>query len=262
MKEPVLFKTRELLKLLDHHEIVVGAGEKRFVFLEIKNAEGISDFKIETMEDSALEIVVLQQVSLELDTLSDIQIKAGKNSSIKLTFVQGGGKLAHLKIDADVIGENAQVQIRGLQNARRAQKLSFEVNTNHLVPHSQSDLQVWCIASDEARSIFNGTITIEKGAHHTEAYQKNKNLLLSNRATIDTFPKLFIFNDDVKCAHGSSVSQLEPEQFYYLQSRGIGADDAEKMLLSGFMHQAFSWITNAETKQMLEERFGIREEGF
>ena len=262
MKEPVLFKTRDHLSVIARHEIVVGAGEKHFAFLDVKNASGISESIFETKENSHLEVVVFQNVSLEHETISTIFLRAGKDSSVKLTFVQNGGKRSHLDLQTEVLGTGATVEIRGLQNAKLTQKMSFEARSRHAVPHTRSDLNVWCIASDESHSIFNGVITIDPGAHHTEAFQKNKNLLLSDRATVDTFPKLFIWNDDVKCAHGSSVSQLEPDQFYYLQSRGIGQEAAEKMLLAGFMHQAIEWVTDVDTKLKLEQSLGVQEEEF
>ena len=267
MKEPVLFKTkpggeRDSLPVVDRQELILEPNEKRFAYFEVKNVSGISSMVIETKENSHLEIVVLQHISLELETISRVKLRVGKDSSVKFTFIQSGAKRAHFEIETEVLGSGANVEIRGLQNAKYDQKLSFEAKSRHAVPHTRSDLQVWCIASDESHSIFNGVITIDQGAHHTEAYQKNKNLLLSDRATVDTFPKLFIWNDDVKCAHGSSVSQLEPDQFYYLQSRGIDQAAAEKMLLKGFMHQSFEWITDGETKTKLEKLFDIEEEQF
>jgi Fe-S cluster assembly protein SufD len=262
MKEPVLFKNQETLNVISREEIVVGPGEKRFAFFEVKNASGISQSMVETKENSHLELVVFQNVSLEHETISNIFLRAGKDSSVKLTFVQNGGKRSHFQLHTEVLGSGARVEIRGLQNAKLNQKMSFDARSRHAVPHTSSDLNVWCIANDESHSIFNGVITIDPGAHHTEAHQKNKNLLLSDRATVDTFPKLFIWNDDVKCAHGSSVSQLEPDQFYYLQSRGIGQEAAEKMLLAGFMHNAIEWVTDEVTKQLLENALGVQEEDF
>jgi Fe-S cluster assembly protein SufD len=267
MKEPVLFKTSaggasSALAVIDRQEVILTPHEKRFVFLTVKNEAGINESVIETKENSHLELVMLQHISLELDTISRVKLRVGKDSSVKFTFIQSGAKRAHVEIETEVLGSGANVEIRGLQWAKYNQKLSFAAKSRHAVPHTRSDLQVWCIANDEAHSIFNGVITIDKGAHHTEAYQKNKNLLLSDRATVDTFPKLFIWNHDVKCAHGSSVSQLEPDQFYYLQSRGIDQAAAEVMLLKGFMHQSFEWITDLDTKTKLEKMFEIEEEQF
>jgi len=104
------------------------------------------------------------------------------------------------------------------------------------------------VAKDQSQTIFNGVISIAEGAHHTEAFQKNKNLILSERATVDSIPQLFIHNDDVKCAHGSSTSTLDPEQYIYLQSRGIGLSDAEQMITRGFMENAIHWIENSDTR--------------
>ena len=268
MKEPVLFKGvdrnihSESFPLVQNETLHFRAGEKRFVFIEVRDATGSSKTLIEAGENSDLEIVFLQNISNEHECISLIQLKLGKNAKVKLSFIQNGGNRAHLELITEVLGADASVEIHGLQNAKQKQKLSFEAKSIHSVPHTKSSLNIWCIANDESQSIFNGVITIEKGAHHTEAYQKNKNLLLSDSATIDTFPKLFIWNDDVKCAHGSSVSQLEADQFYYLQTRGIAQEQAEKMLLAGFMHQALDWITDESTRKKLENVMGLEEEIF
>jgi Fe-S cluster assembly protein SufD len=121
-------------------------------------------------------------------------------------------------------------------------------------------MQVWCAAQEESQSVFNGLIRIDSGAHHTEAYQKNKNLILSDRATVDSFPKLLIANDDVKCAHGSSTSTLDPEQAYYLQSRGIGSEFARDMLLQGFLRQSLGGIENPECRRVLEQKLSLTPE--
>jgi Fe-S cluster assembly protein SufD len=116
------------------------------------------------------------------------------------------------------------------------------------------------VAKDESQTIFSGIITIEKGAHHTEAFQKNKNLILSEKATVDSIPQLFIFNDDVKCAHGSSTSTLDPDQYIYLQSRGIGLQDAESMITRGFIENAIHWIENGATSARVHEVLGLQVE--
>jgi len=108
--------------------------------------------------------------------------------------------------------------------------------------------------------VFNGLIDIKKNAHHTEAFQKNRNLLLSDRATIDSFPKLLIANDAVKCAHGSSTSTLEPDQANYLRSRGISQEEAEHMMVQGFLRQALSEISDESCKKTLYQELSIVDE--
>ncbi len=261
MKEPILFKNFEFKEQVGT-EVKVAAHGSLHSFHQVKNQSGISEFHYEVAEGGALEAVLLQNIDVGLDSLVKIKVTAARDAKVKLTIIQEGASRSQVEIVSIANGAGSEVEIHGLQYAKNNQKFAFIAHAQHPVPHTRSDLQVWCMANDEAQSIFNGLITIEKGAHHTEAFQKNKNLLLSDRATIDTFPKLLIANHDVKCAHGSSVSQLEPDQFYYLESRGINAADAEKMLLNGFQNQAIDWIQNKENKMKIQKALGIFEEDF
>ncbi len=262
MKEPVLYKSDVLHTALPGKEVVVGAGKHVDSYFEIANDSGVTLLHYEVAEAGSLEAVIFQNADETQQAKVQVKVVLQKNARVKLTVIQQGCAKSQFEILTEARGEGAEIDIRGLQNSKNSQKLSFSAHAHHFVPHTRSDLQVWCVAGDESHSIFNGLVTIEKGAHHTEAYQRNKNLLLSERATVDTFPKLFIGNHDVKCAHGSSVSQIEPEQFYYLQARGIDAEAAEKMLVKGFMHQALDGLTHADTKQRLEKFLGLTEEEF
>ncbi|MBC7396314.1 MAG: SufD family Fe-S cluster assembly protein [Bdellovibrionales bacterium] len=262
MKEPVLYKSEVVHAKLPGKEVVVPAGKHVDSYQEISEQSGFTELTYTVAEAGSLEAVIFQNVSETFETKVLVKVVLQRNARLKLTVIQQGGLKSQLDIVAEARGEGAEIDIRGLQNAKHNQKLMFSAHAHHFVPHTRSDLQVWCVAGDESHSIFNGMVTIEKGAHHTEAYQRNKNLLLSERATVDSFPKLFIGNHDVKCAHGSSTSQIEPEQFYYLQARGIDAEAAEQMLVKGFMHQSLEGLTHKDTKQKLIAILGLTEEEF
>ena len=262
MKEPLIYR-----KDFSHAEVAkkhwsVSTGEHLDSYYEISDQTGMTELLFDIAEAGSLEAVIFQNAGFTAEVKIQVKVVLAKNARVMLTVIQQGALKSQVEILTEARGEGAEINIRGLQHTKQNQKLSFSAHAHHFVPHTRSDLQVWCVAGDESHSIFNGLVTIEKGAHHTEAYQRNTNLLLSERATVDTFPKLFIANHDVKCAHGSSVSQIEPEQFYYLQSRGLDAAAAEKMLVMGFMHQSLDGLKNADTKQKLETILGLSEEEF
>jgi len=263
MKEPVLFKDPSHLKA--HGKAVVvraSAGKHQFHFEELVTGSHHFEYTLHAEEGSTLEAVIFQNSKTADEVLSTINITADQNAKVKFTFIQEGAHHSDVQISTNCLGKGSSIDIHGLQNAKLKQKLSFKVNSVHSVPHTTSDLKVWCVARDESQSIFNALVTIEKGAHHTEANQRNKNLLLSEKATIDTFPKLFIANDDVKCAHGSSTSTLDDDQFYYLQTRGISPSEAEQMLVKGFLSQAVEWVSDEATREKIERALHIREEDF
>jgi Fe-S cluster assembly scaffold protein SufB len=289
MKEPILFKNQQALfeagaARVSNEEFVAPANAKKSwvkywneISAEARSPSAnkvnggllapatvepqMRSFHLHAQENSRLEYVLFQNLPLDIEAMATIKISAEKNAQVQLTVIQNGAARANVEVRAECLGAGADIQIRGLQNAKGAQKFAINVHAVHSVPNTRSDLVVYCVARDTSQSIFNGLVTIEKNAHHTEAYQKNKNLLLSEKATIDTFPKLFIANDEVKCAHGSSTSTLEPEQFIYLQSRGINQVDAENMLTSGFLNQALDWISDAPEKIKLAKALEVYEEG-
>jgi Fe-S cluster assembly protein SufD len=260
MKEYVLFKnTGEFPAESRKTGFSTGEGENRFFYHEVRDAGLLHEIDLRAGPSSSLEVVLFQDVPANGKVWIRLNTRMEADSRLRLVVVQNGGEAGQVDVNSVFLGRGSRIEIRGLQNAREKQRLSIRVDVGHGIPQTSSDLQVWCAARDESRSVFNGSVRIEKGAHHTEAFQKNRNLILSPRAVVDSFPKLFIENDNVKCSHGSSTSTLEPDQAYYLQSRGIGAEDAEEMLIQGFLRQAISGIGNEECRKALSSRLGLEE---
>ena len=108
------------------------------------------------------------------------------------------------------------------------------MDVNHLVPDTKSGIDFWFVMDDQSRAVFNGLVHIGKNGMGTDAYQKCKTLLLSDKAQVNALPKLIIQTDAVKCAHGASISSIQAEQIHYLQSRGITAIEARRMIVRGF----------------------------
>jgi Fe-S cluster assembly protein SufD len=261
MKEFILFKNPEEFPVRPQlKKFGAGAGEARFHFHEIKAPDTFHEIDLHAGPSSTLEAVIFQNVPAGGKVWIKVYARLEAAARIQLTVVQHGAEASQVDVQSSLLGKDSRIEIRGLQNAKGAQKLSIRAEVNHSIPHTSSDLQVWCAARDESRSVFTGGVTIGKGAHHTEAFQKNKNLMLSRRAVVDSFPKLFIENDHVKCSHGSSTSTLEPDQAYYLQARGITAQEAEEMLIQGFIRQAISGIGEQQCRNELYSKLGVQDE--
>ncbi|HPO63330.1 MAG TPA: SufD family Fe-S cluster assembly protein, partial [Candidatus Kapabacteria bacterium] len=130
---------------------------------------------------------------------------------------------------------------------------------DHAKPNCTSSELYKGIIDDEATAVFNGKIYVWKDAQQTTAYQSNKNILLSNDATINSKPQLEIFADDVKCSHGATCGNLDKEQLYYLLSRGISDSKAKALLLNAFASEIVEKISIAElrdyVKRLVAERF-------
>jgi len=113
---------------------------------------------------------------------------------------------------------------------------------DHAQPHCNSNELYKGMLSDKARAVFSGTILVRQDAQKTNAFQSNKNLLLSEEAEVDSRPQLKIFADDVRCTHGATVGQLNEEALFYLQQRGIGKDQAQIMLRFAFAKEIIEKI--------------------
>ena len=259
MKIPALFKNQDLMATSMKKEFFSEVGAHASCFYEWNESSPV-EVLFHAKKDSELECVFLQNLEMKAELPAVIKIIADRGAKVKCTIVHQGALKSQITFDSNCAGEGSEIFIQALANTRSEQKHSFIAHSIHSVPHTHSDLKVWCVANDYAQTIFNGVITIEKGAHHTEAYQKNKNLILSEKATVDSVPQLFIYNDEVKCAHGSSTSTLDPEQYIYLQSRGINLADAENMITRGFMENAVQWVQNSETLSRIKNVLSIKEE--
>ena len=173
-------------------------------------------------------------------------IQAYADSNVKVTPVYTGGAQTQLRSELDCLESGAQIDWEGAVRGDNKQRFDFWVSSRHEVPHTQARTQHWAVMADESQSVFNGNIVIGSKGLQTQASQQNKNMLLSPRATIHTFPKLEIATDEVQCAHGAAVVPVDEEQIYYLQSRGISRHEAQLMIIQGFTEPALRRLGNQE----------------
>ena len=134
-----------------------------------------------------------------------------------------------------LVGNGADFELKGVQLTRDADKLDQQVVVEHLGQHGRSRQRIHGIASGKSQLSFNGRIHIHPGAQHTDAQLTNRNLQLDRTARVNTKPELEIYADDVQCAHGATVGQLDAEQLFYLRSRGVSEATARALLMQGFL---------------------------
>ncbi|MDP2504907.1 MULTISPECIES: Fe-S cluster assembly protein SufD [unclassified Oceanobacter] len=151
-------------------------------------------------------------------------------------------------------------EISGVYVPQGSQLVDFHTCIEHAAAHCTSNEVFRGIINDQAKAVFNGRIHIHKDAQKTLAELSNKNLLLTNKAEIDTKPELEIYADDVKCAHGATVAQLDDKARFYLQSRGISEQDAQVMLSFGFINELLDALPHPAIgdwlRPLLAQRFG------
>lgn len=183
-----------------------------------------------------------------------------RDAQLNYYKISSGGEKVQCRNETECLGTGSRSSIAAAAKGDQKQHFDFWVNTRHRASHTQTAVDYWTVLNGEARSIFNGNLVIPEGSDHCEGYQRNKNLLLSTKGTVETLPKLEIFNDEVKCAHGASVSSVNPDQLYYLQSRGLSRAQAEKMLVDGFVAPVIEKLPLESWREWVSEKMGIQYE--
>jgi len=171
---------------------------------------------------------------------------------ITLTLNLGSQK-SRSEIETELVGSGAHAFILGLTIGNEKQTFEQHTLQDHKAPHTTSDLLFKTALLDSAYAVYSGLIKVEKEAQRTDAYQANRNLLLSDKAKADTLPKLEILANDVRCTHGATVGPIDPEQFFYLTSRGIEDKDARKLLIEGFFDEVLGRIKENGFKDKIRE---------
>lgn len=141
---------------------------------------------------------------------------------------------------------NVKLDILGLYMGKGSDNFELKTNQYHIAPNSTSNLLIKGVFDDSSKFIYQGLIKIEKAGQKSHAYQKNKNLILSEKVYVDSRPFLEILADDVFCTHGSTTGKINEESLFYLKSRGLEQKEAEKLYISGFVQEIVDKIKEVQ----------------
>ena len=187
-------------------------------------------------------------------TIGHVRPCLGLDSTYKSVVYEVGSGLMRLDLEVLIEGEGAFADLKGLYVTKGKQHLDNLVSIDHAKPHGKSRLYYKGILDDESRAVFGGTVYVQPGADKTDAYQEDKNLLLSDRAEADSKPSLEIYADDVKCGHGATAGAVADEAIFYLRSRGIDEQTASRLLIKGFASEILDGVGIEPLRVFLEER--------
>ena len=177
----------------------------------------------------------------------------GRDAQSKSLFAQLGGRHVRSESISHLRGQGGRSDMLAVTVADAAQEVDARTFQIHEVPNTQSDLLYKNSLDDTARTIFAGLIRVDPGAHRTDAYQKVRNLLLSDEAEANSAPGLEIEADDVRCTHGATCGQIEQEELFYLLSRGITRSVAQRLIVFGFLNEVFERLGNEPLQEKLRE---------
>jgi Fe-S cluster assembly protein SufD len=190
--------------------------------------------------------------------VATLQVHQDRSSNFSSHSISLGGALARNDFNSVLDGEGSECSLNGLYMVDGKQHVDNHTRVDHVKPHCNSRELYKGILDGKAKGVFNGKIYVHTAAQGTDAKQTNKNLLLSEDATINTKPQLEIYNDNVKCTHGSTVGQLDQDGLFYLRSRGIELKDARRLMTYAFASEIIGQIKVAKLRTWLEETFQSR----
>ncbi len=189
--------------------------------------------------------------------------KLDTQAALNSTLVGFGSKLSRLDVDVIHAGEFAVAKLNAIYLLDGKELFDLHSTIEHAVPNGTTEENVRGIVADNSRAVFNGRIHIHRHAQKTLAELNNRNLLMSDRAEVDTKPELEIYADDVRCAHGATIAALDKKALYYLQSRGVSRSHAQIMLSFGFINELVEQMPNEALadwlRPQLRERFAQME---
>ncbi|MFL6254970.1 MAG: Fe-S cluster assembly protein SufD [Pyrinomonadaceae bacterium] len=185
--------------------------------------------------------------------VASTRAEVSKDGAYELTTVTLGARLSRHDIEVALTSPGAECRVDGLYIVGDGQHTDTHSLIDHREPNCTSRQNYKGILDGKSRAVFNGRVYVHEGARGTDAQQSNKNLLLSTDARVDTKPQLEIYNDDVKCAHGATVGQLEEEELFYLLSRGLHPDLARNLLTYGFAEEIVGNIKHESIRAQLDE---------
>jgi len=246
MPDPVIHSPRHLVVLEKKTGLEL---VERYTSLGKSSYFNNAVIDIHLAEGSELLHTRLQEESELAQHLSHLTVKLESESRYQQVSLAAGG--AWSRTDAQIIfnGEHAHAELDGLILAGSKQLNDVHLEVLHEVPNCTSREHFKGLLSANGKIVFDGKILVARDAQKTDAALNNENLMLSRSAEVDTKPQLEIFADDVKCSHGATVGELDPEMLFYLRSRGIPKAEAERMLCTAFANEVVSRISGSSLRE-------------
>ncbi len=237
------------------HAITLGAGA-RLVLAE--TAQGSGTYlhnpvtEITLGAGAELTHVRLQQEAPGAFHLATLYAELAADARYAVFTLTAGAHLSRTETHVRLVGSGAWAVLDAAQLLAGSQHADITTVVHHGAPHGTSRQNVRSVLTGRARGVFQGRIEVARAAQRTDGYQMSRALLLSDQAEIDTKPELEIFADDVKCSHGATVGALDPEQLFYLRSRGVAERTARAMLVRAFLDEALETVTQETARAALE----------
>ena len=200
----------------------------------------------------------IQNDNLNASLIDNTFVEQKQESFASVHTFSFGGKLTRNNLNYYQNGERIDSTLKGVTIIGEKQHVDHNTLVHHIEPNCESHQDYKGIFDDNATGVFNGKVIVEKEAQKTNAFQSNNNILVSDKATINTKPQLEIFADDVKCSHGCTIGQLDESALFYLKSRGIPEKEARGLLMFAFSNNVLSSVKIPELKQRITKLIALK----
>ena len=202
-------------------------------------------------QDAKLEYVSLQNLSQETWHFASHHARVERDAELDWVAGGFGSKKGKIRIQNDLAGPGATSRVTGAYFADGTQHLDYDTFQEHMAPNTESDFAFKGALRDESSAVWRGMIRVEPDAQKTNAYQENRNLMLSPKAHADSIPGLEILANDVRCTHGATLGRVDREQLFYLMARGLSRQEAERLIVRGFFQDVLDRIQLLPVREAL-----------
>jgi Fe-S cluster assembly protein SufD len=240
---------------LYHRVLVVLERGARATFVEEFRSEvpGYLNVVVELVvaDGARLEYVTIQHHHPETRQFGTHRATVGRDAELDWVAAALGGTRAKSRMESLLAGPGAHVKVTGAYYLTGREHVDYDTTQEHAAPNTTSDLAFKGVLADRSRAVWRGVIRVDKGAQKTDAYQENRNLLLSTDAQATPIPGLEIEANDVRCTHGATVGQVDSAQLFYLMARGLDRASAQRMIVRGFFEDVLGRIGSTQARERL-----------
>jgi len=247
--------------------IVIEEGARAEVWEQYLSAseevEGVFNTVVELVvsDNARLRYVCGQSLSERSWIFGSQRAEVGRDGSLEWVAFGFGSAGGRVRMDTRLGGPGADARVTGAYASHGRQHIDFDTTQEHAAPNTTSDLAFRGVLQGRSTAVWRGNIIVDPGAQKTDAFQESRNLLVSKRAHADAIPGLEIQANDVRCTHAAAIAQLDPEQLFYLRSRGLPVDVAKRLVIEGFLSALTERFAPGPVREMLaaalERRLGM-----
>ncbi|MEN8113000.1 MAG: Fe-S cluster assembly protein SufD [Actinomycetota bacterium] len=220
----------------------------------------VPQFAVSIGDGARVSLTLVQDLGYGARSIGSLRAEVGADATFRFGEIGLGARHARLHLDVGLEGRGSSANVVGAYFGEQNQTLDYRYFMRHVGTNTRSDMFLKGAVEDVARSVFTGMIRIEETGQKTEAYQTNRNLILSEGASAQSVPNLEILANDVRCGHGSTVGPLDAEQRYYLMSRGLEPSRADRLQVRGFFDEALAKLPHPELAGEISTRINHKYE--